>query len=88
MGALVSFVRLLPGQPMTGGRVEELLIDHYAGFTEKEIARLAADVAARFACPDLLVVHRVGDIAPGEAIVLVAALSEPIAPMPLRRCGC
>lgn len=74
MGALVSFVGLC--RAATGGAaVEELRIDHYPGFTEKEITRLAGDTARRFDCPDLLVVHRVGRIAPGEPIVLVAALS-------------
>ena len=74
-GALVSFVgtcRAANG----GGAVEELRIDHYPGFTETEIARLAGEISRRFDCPDLLVVHRVGVIHPGEAIVLVAALSE------------
>ena len=75
MGALVSFVGLCRDSN-DGAAVRELHIDHYAGFTEKEIARLAQDVAARFACPDILVVHRVGNIVPGEAIVLVAALSH------------
>src|SRR6476661_8642694 len=72
-GALVSFVGTCRAQ--TGDvAVEELRIDHYPGFSEKEIARLAEETARRFDCPDLLVVHRVGAIRPGEAIVLVAAL--------------
>ena len=75
MGALVSFVGLCR-ETNDGRDVAELFIDHYAGFTEGEITRIAADIAGRFNCPDLLVVHRVGSIAPGEAIVLVAALSE------------
>ncbi len=73
-GALVSFVGLC--RAATGGlAVEELRIDHYPGFTEKEIARLTEETGRRFDCPDILVVHRVGRIEPGEAIVLVAALS-------------
>ena len=73
-GALVTFTGTCRAR--TGAvAVEELRIDHYPGFTEKEIARLTEDVARRFTCPDLLVVHRVGVIRPGEAIVLVAALS-------------
>ncbi len=73
-GALVSFVGYC--RAVTGGAtVQELRIDHYPGFTEKEIARLAEQVSRRFECPDFLVVHRVGTIHPGEAIVLVAALS-------------
>ena len=74
MGALVSFVGLCR-KTNDGRDVQELFIDHYAGFTEQEIARIATGVADRFDCPDILVVHRVGSIAPGEAIVLVAALS-------------
>lgn len=75
MGALVSFVGLCRDSN-DGSAVRELHIDHYAGFTETEIRRLADEVANRFDCPDILVVHRVGVIAPGEAIVLVAALSR------------
>jgi molybdopterin synthase catalytic subunit len=75
MGALASFVGLCRdshnGQP-----VSELFLDHYPGFTEKEIARIAGDIARRCDCPDLLVIHRAGAVAPGEAIVLVAALSK------------
>lgn len=75
MGGLVSFVGICRDSN-DGAPVRALHVDHYAGFTEKEIARLTQDVALRFDCPDILVVHRVGDIAPGEAIVLVAALSR------------
>ena len=73
-GALVNFTGYCRAKTGTVA-VEELRIDHYPGFTEKEISRLAQETAERFACPDLLVVHRVGVIRPGEAIVLVAALS-------------
>lgn len=72
-GALVSFVGLCRATT-DGAHVQQLRIDQYPGFTEKEIARLAQEVSVRCDCPDLLVMHRVGIIAPGEAIVLVAAL--------------
>ena len=73
-GALASFVGYCRDE--TAGRaVTGLTIQQYEGFTQAEIARLAAEVAARFGVGDLLVIHRVGAIAPGEAIVLVAALS-------------
>jgi len=73
-GAMVSFVGICRAKSGDVA-VDELRIDHYPGFSEKEIARLAEESARRFDCPDLLVVHRVGVIRPGEAIVLVAALS-------------
>jgi molybdopterin synthase catalytic subunit len=75
MGGLVSFVGLCRDNNDSMA-VRSLHIDHYPGFTEKEIARLVREVSIRCDCPDILVVHRVGDIAPGEAIVLVAALSH------------
>jgi molybdopterin synthase catalytic subunit len=73
-GALVSFVGLCRAAT-DGAAIEELRIDHYPGFTEKEIVRLVEETAGRLDCPDLLVIHRVGAIRPGEAIVLVAAFS-------------
>ena len=73
-GALVSFVGLCR-QETAGRAVTGLTIDHYEGFTQTQIADLAADVARRYRVPDLLVIHRIGPILPGEAIVLVAALS-------------
>lgn len=74
MGALASFAGLCR-ERNDGKVVGELFLDHYPGFTEKEIARIAHGIAARCDCPDLLVIHRVGRLVPGEAIVLVAALS-------------
>lgn len=75
MGALVNFVGLCRDHH-DGRAVAELFLDHYPGFTESEVARIAADIARRCDCPDLLVIHRVGRILPGQAIVLVAALSQ------------
>lgn len=73
-GALVSFVGYC--RDATAGRaVSELYLDHYPGFTEAEVARLAEEVGGRFDLVDLLVIHRVGAVAPGEAIVLVATLA-------------
>ncbi len=73
-GALVSFVGYCRDE--TAGRtVNELYLDHYPGFTEPEVARIASEIAGRFDLVDLLVIHRVGSVAPGEAIVLVATLA-------------
>ena len=66
-GAVVSFTGLT-----RGGGVEQLELEAYPGFTDVEIERIAVAAAARFALQDLLIVHRIGVIAPGEAIVFVA----------------
>lgn len=75
IGAVVSFTGVC--REMTSGQgVSELFLDHYPGFTEREITRIAAAIAKRCDCPDIKVIHRVGRILPGEPIVLVMALSE------------
>jgi molybdopterin synthase catalytic subunit len=74
-GALVSFVGLCRDRS-DGRAVDALFLDHYPGFTEKEIVRLCGDIAKRCDCPDILVIHRAGNILPGEPIVLVAAMAE------------
>ena len=74
-GALASFVGYCRAQ--TGdGAVQRLELQHYPGFTDVEVQRLAQAVLARHDVLDLLVIHRVGAIAAGEAIVLVAAMSS------------
>jgi molybdopterin synthase catalytic subunit len=73
-GALATFTGYC--RAATGGRaVGSLYIEQYPGFTQREIERLAEDVAKRLGTLQLLVVHRCGLIQPGEAIVLVAAMA-------------
>ena len=72
-GAVVSFTGLARGG---AGAVETLELEAYPGFTDAEIERIAAAAAARFSLQDLLIVHRIGRIGPGEAIVFVAAASS------------
>ena|ERR1700761_1762585 len=68
-GAVVSFTGLARGE---AGAVTALELEAYPGFTEVEITRIAEAARARFSLHDLLIVHRTGPIAPGEAIVFVA----------------
>lgn len=68
-GAVVSFTGLARA---SAGAVTTLELEAYPGFTDVEIARIAEAARARFSLQDLLIVHRIGDIAPGEAIVFVA----------------
>lgn len=73
-GAVVTFVGYCRGVSQQGD-VMRLELEHYPGFTEREISRLTREVAERHDVADILVMHRFGAISPGEAIVLVAALS-------------
>jgi molybdopterin synthase catalytic subunit len=74
-GAVVSFTGL--ARAATDGQaVATLELDAYSGFTEPAIEALETQARARFAVLDILIVHRHGPIAPGEAIVFVAAAAE------------
>jgi molybdopterin synthase catalytic subunit len=74
-GALASFIGTVRDSAH-GGEVSALELEAYPGFTEKQIAALEADARSRFDLIDTLVIHRSGRMLPGEAIVLVAALSK------------
>jgi molybdopterin synthase catalytic subunit len=74
-GGIVSFTGL--ARDVTdASAVSTLELDAYPGFTEPAIAAMEAEALERFQVQDLLIVHRFGPIAPGEAIVFVAAAAE------------
>ncbi|HXQ45700.1 MAG TPA: molybdenum cofactor biosynthesis protein MoaE [Caulobacteraceae bacterium] len=68
-GAVVTFTGIARA---SDGQVERLELEAYPGFTDAEIERIAGATKARFSLHDVLIVHRHGEIAPGEAIVFVA----------------
>ena len=72
-GAVVSFVGLARPADAAGETVTGLFLDAYPGMTEKSLAAIAADAQARFAIGAVRIVHRSGEVAPGEAIVFAAA---------------
>jgi molybdopterin synthase catalytic subunit len=74
IGALASFTGYCRGET-SGARVKALELEHYPGFSERVITENAARIATSCRAPFWRVVHRVGCIGPGEAIVLVAAAS-------------
>ena len=71
VGAVASFTGFVRGED----GLSSLTVEHYPQMTESEIARLAGEAAARWPLTGVTVIHRIGTLAPGEAIVLVAAAS-------------
>ncbi len=55
-----------------GEIVAAMTLDHYPGMAEKQLSDLAAEACKRWPLDDVLVIHRVGPLVPGDAIVLVA----------------
>ena len=56
-------------------RVQAMHLEHYPGLTEKHLAHIAEEAMQRWPINDALIMHRVGDLKPGDPIVLVAAWS-------------
>jgi molybdopterin synthase catalytic subunit len=67
-GAVACFT----GHVRKEGDLSALTLEHYPHMTESEIARIADEAAARWPLSGVTVIHRVGKLAPGERIVLVA----------------
>lgn len=69
-GAIASFTGYV--RDGKGGRqIEELVLEHYPGMTEKCIQEILEQAAGRWPLLAAGVVHRVGSLRPGEQIVWV-----------------
>ena len=71
-GGVVSFL----GQVRLGEGVEALELRHYPPLTLPGMTALAETVLGRWTLDGLLILHRHGQMAPGEPIVLVAAAAR------------
>lgn len=63
-------VRDLADNPLKFMRLE-----HYPGMTEKSLQQTADQAAERWPTIDIRIIHRIGDLAPGEQIVFVGVSS-------------
>jgi len=74
VGALASFTGLV--RDANDGRgVSAMTLEHYPGMTEKALEAICAEAAQRWDILDTLVIHRVGELQPGDRIVLVGVTS-------------
>lgn len=70
-GAVASFTGIVRG----GGGLAAMRLDHYPAMTEAQIGRIVADAEARWPLLGVVVIHRVGELHPGERIVFVGTAS-------------
>ena len=78
VGAVASFIGTVRDRHGPHGRpgdVSTMELEHYPGMTERAIEGMIDAAMARFAIGAARVVHRVGLLAPGDQIVLVAVTS-------------
>ena len=64
VGAVASFVGVVREVPMT--------LEHYPGMTENAITKIVEEARTRWQIIDLAVIHRHGELEPGDQIVMVA----------------
>jgi molybdopterin synthase catalytic subunit len=75
-GAVVSFVGLARAESKSGGPVERLILEHHSSLTQKSLNEIAVAAGERFDVSHVRVVHRCGEIAPGEPIVFAGAAAR------------
>jgi molybdopterin synthase catalytic subunit len=72
LGGVCTFV----GEVRSDDDVEALELSHYEPLTLAGMDALADDALARFDLMGVLIAHRVGEMRPGEPIVLVSAAAH------------
>jgi molybdopterin synthase catalytic subunit len=74
VGAVASFVGTVRDRH-AGSGVSSMELEHYPGMTERAIETMLDEARRRFDIRGVRVIHRVGRLAPGDQIVLVAVSS-------------
>lgn len=75
-GAIVSFVGIARNANKAGEELDRLVLEHHPSLTEKSLQDIASDAASRFQVSNVRVIHRCGEIRPGEPIVFAGAASQ------------
>jgi molybdopterin synthase catalytic subunit len=74
VGALVTFTGIVRNND--AGTMTRMEIEHYPGMTEKALTEIATEAKTRWCLEDVLVIHRYGDLVPGEMIMMVATAAR------------
>jgi len=75
IGAIVTFTGTVRGEAK-GRTIVSMTLEHYPGMTEAELERVEADAHARWPLDATRIIHRYGELKPGNNIVLVIAASR------------
>jgi molybdopterin synthase catalytic subunit len=70
-GAIATFIGIVRGD----GGLSAMTLDHYPGMCESEIAVHAEEARKRWPILGLRIVHRTGELVPGDRIVFVGVAS-------------
>ncbi|MFT5508143.1 MAG: molybdopterin synthase catalytic subunit [Hyphomicrobiaceae bacterium] len=75
IGAIVTFTGTVRGTTKAGD-ITSMTLEHYPGMTEAELGRVEAEAHGRWPLQGSTIIHRIGDLAPGENVVLVVTASR------------
>ncbi|HEY3918726.1 MAG TPA: molybdenum cofactor biosynthesis protein MoaE [Stellaceae bacterium] len=74
IGGVVSFIGLV--REMAGAeKIKAMTLEHYPGMTERALEAIEAEAKQRWPLDAVLIVHRYGELKPGDRIVLVITAS-------------
>jgi molybdopterin synthase catalytic subunit len=72
IGAVVTFIGTVRD---IGGTLKTMTLEHYPGMTEAELNRIGIEAEKRWPLAGCTIIHRYGELMPGDNIVLVATAS-------------
>ena len=75
VGAVASFIGVVR-DINDGATIGSITLEHYPGMTERSLESIAEQAKTRWNLVDVLIVHRIGTLAPTDQIVLVATTSS------------
>ena len=73
-GAVVTFTGKVRNHNL-GDSVKALTLEHYPGMTEKSLAAIVEEARGRWPLGRVTVIHRIGEMWPGEEIVFVGVIA-------------
>lgn len=75
IGAIVSFVGVVRDMN-EGSYISAMELEHYPGMTEQSLKEIVQKASQRWNIIDARIIHRIGQLAPQDQIVLVAVASS------------
>ena len=74
VGAVVTFSGLVRSH-QDGQAIKALVLEHYPGMTEKSLHNIVEQAGRRWPLSGVTVIHRIGELKPGDQIVFVGVTS-------------
>lgn len=75
IGAISSFIGIVRNKNIKDDLIS-MTLEHYPGMTEKMLQKIEKEALNRWNLIDTCIIHRYGELLPGDQIVLVITASE------------